>query len=90
MVRDAPAGGERDHEAVDGMERRGEQPDATIEQRGANQTRSDRIAAVASVMDGSRIATASTPNARMLAAIAHSASGGLCSQTWFCVQSAKS
>ena len=36
-----------------------------------------RIAAVASVMDGSRIATASTPNARMLAAIAHSASGGL-------------
>ena len=42
-----------------------------------------RIAAVASVMDGSRIATASTPNARMLAAIAHSASGGLCSQTWF-------
>ena len=38
MVSHPPAGGERDDEAVHGVERRGEQPDATIEQRGANQT----------------------------------------------------
>ena len=36
---------------------------------------------------GSRIAISFTPNIAMLAAIGQSAPGGLCTQTWFVIQS---